>query len=74
MGNNPKPKYSSGVVIEPHTIKVLPFLLHGYHTLQFKNITIPAMALSALKILPTLLFLGTVNLQHTKEPCNHNAT
>ena len=73
MGSDQKPEYSSNVVTEPHSIKLLPFFLHGYDTLQFKNITIHTMALSAHKILPTLLFLDTVNRQHTK-PCNRNAT
>ena len=42
MGNVQKPMFSSCIVTEPHNFKILPFLLHAYHTPQLKNITIPA--------------------------------
>ena len=34
--------FSPCIVTEPHNLKILPFLLHTYHTPQLKNITIPA--------------------------------
>ena len=56
MGNEQKSRCSSCTVTESHNFKTLAFLLHGYHTSQFKNISIPDIAFSShnSKIWPTL--------------------
>ena len=55
MWNGQKPRCSSCIVIELHNFKIMLFLLHGYHTLQLKNIAVPAIDFSPhnFKILPT---------------------
>ena len=45
-----------------YNFKIFPFLLHGYHTPQLKNIAFPAIAFLShnFKILPNWNFLGLV--------------
>ena len=44
MGKDQKPRCSSCMAIEPHNLKILEFLLYGYHIPQLKNIATPAIA------------------------------
>ena len=64
--NEQKPRCSSCIATEPHNFKILPFLLHGYHTPKLKNIAILAIAFSLLnlKLLPIryLNLFGVSNL------------
>ena len=46
MGNDQRPRCPSCIVTETHNFKTFPFLIHGYHTSQLKNIAISAVILS----------------------------
>ena len=46
MGNDQRPRCPSCIVTETHNFKIFPFLIHGYHNSQLKNIAISAVTLS----------------------------
>ena len=44
MENDQKPRWSSCIVIESDNVKIMLFLLRGYHMQQLENIAIPDIA------------------------------